>query len=175
MALTYPVDLNKRYTYFDTSIGEPLKDGRGNSKINQLWPTSDGYPPPNLNPKIKLLLEVRAAQPVDGVDYDSSTHRYRRAAPVYDTVAETATYNWDYIALSQAEIDDNADEADRDTKKTNVINQIDILRQWALDAAGTTVTNGNNTVVTQQVVDRLGVFFNRFADLVEALRVDKGI
>lgn len=42
----------------------------------------------------------------------------------------------------------------------------DVLEQWAADARTTTVTNGNNRQVTQVMVDRLGMFFDRFADLL---------
>lgn len=41
------------------------------------------------------------------------------------------------------------------------------LRQWSLDAQGTTVTQGNAVTVLQVVVNRLGVFFDDFADLLE--------
>lgn len=69
-------------------------------------------------------------------------------------------------------VDDQIDQEDREQKATNVSQAVVTLRQWAADAAGTTVTNGNNRAVTQQVVDRLGVFFDRFADLIESKRLD---
>ncbi len=55
-----------------------------------------------------------------------------------------------------------------EAKGTAVDNAVSTLRQWALDAEGTTVSNGNNTAVTQTMVNRLGVFFDRFADLIES-------
>lgn len=73
--------------------------------------------------------------------------------------------------LTQDEKDGVADaiaNEERQVKATAVDNAVATLRQWAVDADGTTVTNGNNTTVTQQMVDRLGVFFDRFADLVES-------
>ena len=57
---------------------------------------------------------------------------------------------------------------DLDQKRTNVEQAVDTLRSWAEDARSTNVTNGNNNTVTQVVVDRLGVFFDRFADLIES-------
>ncbi len=69
-------------------------------------------------------------------------------------------------------VDDQIDSEDRDTKGDNVSQSVTTLRQWAVDAAATTVNNGNNATVTQQVVDRLGVFFDRFADLIESRRLD---
>jgi len=56
----------------------------------------------------------------------------------------------------------------RQAKATAVDNAVVTLRTWATQAASTVVTNGNNTQVTQTLVDRLGVFFDRFADLVES-------
>jgi hypothetical protein len=44
---------------------------------------------------------------------------------------------------------------------------IDTLRQWADQAESTTVTSGNAVVTLGTVVQRLGVFFDRFADLLE--------
>lgn len=41
------------------------------------------------------------------------------------------------------------------------------LRQWAADAEATTATNTNAVQVLNVVIDRLGVFFDRFADLLE--------
>lgn len=43
---------------------------------------------------------------------------------------------------------------------------IKTLRQWATQAQNTTVTNGNAVATLQIVVDRLGLFFDRFADLL---------
>ena len=80
-------------------------------------------------------------------------------------------------ALTQQEIDDRAaliaDNTDREAKRVLVKNAIPTLRQWALDAQSVNVNNGNNNAVTQQLVDRTGIFFDRFADLLEAQRVDK--
>ncbi len=55
----------------------------------------------------------------------------------------------------------------QEVKRQNVKNAVATLRSWAEDARNTTVTGANNDAVTQQVVDRLGTFFDRFADLVE--------
>ena len=69
-------------------------------------------------------------------------------------------------------VDEQIDDEDRDTKGNNVSQAVTTLRQWASDAAGTTVTTGNQVAVLQQVVDRLGTFFDRFADLIESKRLD---
>ncbi len=82
-----------------------------------------------------------------------------------ERVADQFEHVWTF---SQQKQDDNAAEAVRQSKATAVDNAVATLRQWAIDADGTTVTTGNNTAVTQTMVDRLGVFFDRFADLVES-------
>ncbi len=82
-----------------------------------------------------------------------------------ERVADQFEHVWTF---SQQRQDDNAAEAVRQTKATAVDNAVATLRQWAIDADGTTVTTGNSVAVLQQVVDRLGVFFDRFADLVES-------
>jgi len=58
------------------------------------------------------------------------------------------------------------------TKKTNASQSVSTLRSWATDAAtavaawdGQTQTQKNATVKT--VIDRLGTFMSRFADLTE--------
>ena len=44
-----------------------------------------------------------------------------------------------------------------------------VLRQWASDARATTVTSGNAVATLQVVVNRLGTFFDNFADLLEEM------
>ncbi len=97
----------------------------------------------------------------------NGTVEYRR----YDstlTIVETRPATADEISL----VDEQIDSDDRDTKGINVSQSVTTLRQWASDAAGTTVTTGNQVAVLQQVVDRLGTFFDRFADLIESRRLD---
>lgn len=173
MPLTYPVDLSKRYTIFNTDTMSPHVDGLGKQFVNIKWPTPDGFLPSNLNPKIKILLHVVATQPVAGVDYDPNTQKIERQPPVADLVAETYTYNWNIVNLTQNEIDRIIDDQDRNQKLTNVKNSIATMRSWATEAQNTTVTSGNAVSVLQTVTNRLGVFFDRFADLLEAQRIDK--
>ena len=56
--------------------------------------------------------------------------------------------------------------AESDTRRTSLTGAVVTLRQWADDANATTVTSGNAVATLQVVVDRLGVFFDRFADLI---------
>ncbi len=97
----------------------------------------------------------------------NGTVEYRRYNSTL-TLVETRPATAEEIVQVDAQID----AEDREQKGTNVSQAVTTLRQWASDAAGTTVNNGNNTTVTQQVVDRLGVFFDRFADLIESKRLD---
>lgn len=52
-----------------------------------------------------------------------------------------------------------------DALKTAIVT----LRQWADDAEATTATAGNAVAVLNVVLDRLGIFFDRFADLLIVL------
>ena len=82
-------------------------------------------------------------------------------------VAGTPTVVWTERAKTPAELDAETEQAERETRDGNRSGSIATLRQWADDAAATTVTNGNNNQVTQVAITRLGVFFDRFADLLE--------
>ncbi len=97
----------------------------------------------------------------------NGTVEYRR----YDstlTLVETRPATADEIVT----VDNHDAGLVLDQKADNVSQSVTTLRQWAADAAGTTVTTGNQVVVLQQVVDRLGTFFDRFADLIESRRLD---
>ncbi len=59
-----------------------------------------------------------------------------------------------------------------DQKATNVSQAVVTLRQWASDAESTTVTKANSVATLQTVINRLGIFFDRFADLIESRRLD---
>lgn len=54
-------------------------------------------------------------------------------------------------------------------REARITAAIPVLRQWASDARGTTVTAGNAVATLQVVVNRLGVFFDNFADLLQSL------
>lgn len=92
----------------------------------------------------------------------NGTVEYRR----YDstlTLVETRSATPAEILL----VDAQADADDRDQKRSNVDQAVATLRSWAVDARNTTVTTANHEAVTQTMMDRLGVFFDRFADLIE--------
>ena len=57
----------------------------------------------------------------------------------------------------------------RVTADANLDTAIATLRQWAADARNTTVTSGNAVAVLGVVVQRLGTFFDRFADLLTVM------
>ena len=97
----------------------------------------------------------------------NGTVEYRRFDSTL-TIVEQRPATADEILLVDAQIDSE----DRDTKSNNVSQAVTALRQWATDAAATTVTSGNAVATLQTVVDRLGIFFDRFADLIESKRLD---
>lgn len=57
-----------------------------------------------------------------------------------------------------------------DVRRTRLATASATLRQWAADARATNVgpmTVAQHKAVTQTVIDRLGTFFDRFADLLD--------
>jgi hypothetical protein len=54
------------------------------------------------------------------------------------------------------------------TKRAQVHAAVATLRQWSIDADAVTVTPGNAVATLQTTMDRLSVFFDRFADLIES-------
>jgi len=52
---------------------------------------------------------------------------------------------------------------------TDFTNGIKTLRKWSTQAQATTVTKTNAIAILQVMVDRQGVFFDRFADLLVLL------
>lgn len=66
---------------------------------------------------------------------------------------------------TEAEARARAEDLER--KGINVGQAVATLRQWADDADAVTVTTGNAVQVLQVTLDRMGVFFDRFADLIE--------
>ncbi len=69
-------------------------------------------------------------------------------------------------------VDEQIDSDDREQKGTNVSQAVTTLRQWVSDAESTTVTKANSVATLQTVVNRLGTFFDRFADLIESRHLD---
>ena len=97
----------------------------------------------------------------------NGTVEYRRFDST-ETLVETRPATPDEILRVDTEID----EEDRAQKGDNVSQAVTTLRQWATDAQTTTVTSGNAVATLQTVVDRLGIFFDRFVDLIESRRLD---
>ncbi len=96
---------------------------------------------------------------------------------VYDSFSDVLeagvpTRRWTKRLKTAEELAAEADAADREAKLTQVGTAVATLRTWAEDARATTVTTANTVVVLQTIVDRLGVFFDRFADLIEGQRID---
>ena len=92
-----------------------------------------------------------------------------------DSVSPTEHHRTKTVtALTQAELDALADTADRTAKGANISPaMINTLRTWATQAGNTTVTQGNAVNTLQTMVNRMGTFFSRFADLIESRRYDQ--
>lgn len=61
-----------------------------------------------------------------------------------------------------------SEEEQRNLARADALRQaVATLRTWSSQASGTTVTSGNAVATLQTVVTRLGIFFDRFADLLD--------
>ena len=176
MSISYPVASNLTFTVYSDTLSGPILDGQGKERRRIPWlkmSLDDTQMISGLAADTHILQDVTDPRPTVDVDYDPLTHKVGKVATVYDTVNETATDGWELVALTQAEIDAAADNADRAAKLTGVGTQVATLRAWAATAAGTTVTNGNAVAVLQVVVDHQATFFAKFADLIEGQRIDQ--
>lgn len=112
MPLTYPVDLNEKYSLWDTNTGAIYEnDGRPVSGRN--WPNGSGEQVKALSDNLQWLLDVRDPKPA----FDPATQKAVRLDPVADLVAETYTYGWQVVALTQEELDELARQADIDARE----------------------------------------------------------
>lgn len=157
--LVYPVDVvADRFTV--------LKDGVL-VKRGAIWPTADGMQIPDLAVDVTILKEVIAPIPTP----NPATHKLGPGEWAHDIPNQTATFSRPVVALTTEELAEIEGNNDRQTKATNLSASIATLRTWSTEAAGTTVTAGNVVAVTQTMVNRLGIFFSRFADLLEVQRI----
>jgi hypothetical protein len=161
MAITYPVSSTDRFVFYRISTQDILRK-------NVKWPRADGQPINSPDPDIGPAIMVFPAAPA----YDPATEKLTQQG-VLDAPNETYTVNWVIVALTAQEQAEYAEQQALNTKLVNLETAIATLRQWALDAQGVTVTSGNAVAVLQQVVDRSGVFYDKFADLLETQRAGK--
>ena len=78
------------------------------------------------------------------------------------------TVVWTERDKTSAELHAEQDAADLEEKRGNYQGAVSTLRTWSEQAEGMTVTSGNAVATLQQLVDRQAVFYDRFADLIEA-------
>lgn len=158
--ITYPVDVtNDRFTFkLD-----------GDVKRGVRWPRTDGLQIQNANPSLVILKESTAALP----SFDPATQTLDTGSWADDPVNQTAVFTRSVVQLSAQEIAKRADNAAREVKRQSVAQAIPTLRTWATQLQGVTVTAGNAVTVLQGLVDRQKVFYDRFADLLEAQRIDQ--
>jgi hypothetical protein len=132
MALTYPVDTNARYDFWNVDAGAM-------EVVKRKWPREDGMEL-EFDGNIIPLLRIHTQDIID-----PATHKLGGVTgPVVDTVAQTSTYNRAAVALTQAELDQIAEDAADETED-------DQLRSWY-----STFYNGNATgAQTQRAVAHL--------------------
>lgn len=145
--ITYPVNVEtNRFTFkLGTNVTRNVK-----------WPRHDGGQLQSAATNLVILVERVAATAA----FNPATHKLDAGTWIDDAPNQTATFTRLVVPLTQGELDEN-------TRMTNLRASIATLRTWANDARNTTVTSGNHIATTQTIVNRLGTFFDRFADLLE--------
>lgn len=119
-----------------------------------------GETPPVLRAEKDLKWVPVLADPPDPA-FDPDTEKV--VFGPHDITIDSAQRTKQVVPLSAGELKDKANAA----KLENMRNSIDTLRQWAQDAQNVTVTPANHEQVTQVLANRIGVVFDRLADLVE--------
>jgi hypothetical protein len=157
--ITYPVSESDRFTF----------KLNGTTKRRVKWTRADGMPINDPEPGLVILKESIAPIPA----YNAATHKLNEGEWIDDEANQTATFTFSVVPLSELELSEVAANQDRSNKRVNLSQAIATLRQWSDQAETTTVTNGNAVQTLQLVVNRLGVFFDRFADLLEVQRLDQ--
>jgi hypothetical protein len=102
---------------------------------------------------------IDAARPAD-----TATHTSDRSLVF---TAGVASVVWVVRPWTADELTAQQKAAAAAARTTELTTAIDTLRQWASQSRSTTVTSGNAVATLQTVVNRLGTFFDRFADLLE--------
>lgn len=131
---------------------------------------TDGYIPEALG---KIGVEVVRIVQVASPAYNAATQKLVATTVESGSNPIVLTRDWSVVALTQPELDAIADNTARAAKRTLVANAIPTLRTWATQLEAVTVTSGNAVATLQALIDRQEVFYARFADLLEAQRIDK--
>ena len=104
--------------------------------------------------------------------YDAATEVLERG-DVFLSDPSSPVVGYTVRDKTAAELAAEADEAARETKAVNVGQAVGWLRTQADTARGVNVTTANAVQVVNGIVDNLAVFYDGFADLLEALRMDQ--
>lgn len=141
------------------------------SKVTLFTSTrSDGFIPEAIGYiGSEIVRIVQVARPA----FNAATQKLVATAVETGSNPIVLTRDWQIVALTQAELDAIADNAARNAKRTLVANAIPTLRTWATQLEAVTVTSGNAVATLQALIDRQEVFYARFADLLEAQRIDQ--
>lgn len=142
------------------------------NEILEVRKYDDSFSPSSVNHKFGAAFDVRIIpyQVDDDLVYDPAAQIQVKTLNVLQTKVKLVK---SIRALTAEELAVIADDADRKAKMASIGGKVSVLRQWADDAESTTVTSGNAVATLQQVVNRLGKFFDNFADLIEGRRYDK--
>lgn len=154
--ITYPVDLNARFTF---KLGAIVKR-------NQPWPRADGEALFRPADDLVILQETTGAKP----SYDPAT-QYLSESWVDDDANQVATLTYTVTALDPVIAAKIAARAANDQKLADLGAAVATLRTWSTQAKSTTVTTQNAVPTLQTVVNRLGTFFDHFANLLEAQNI----
>lgn len=131
---------------------------------------ADGFIPEAIGKTgVEVVRIVQVARPA----YNAATQKLVATAVETGSNPIVLTRDWSIVALTQAELNEIADNATRNAKRTLVANAIPTLRTWATELKAVNVTSGNAVATLQALINRQEVFYARFADLLEYQRIDK--
>lgn len=163
MAFEYPVELNARYVFFRISTGEVFQKKNGTGPRIVKWPRADGGEltgaPDDVAPAIVVLHRVNNPTP--------DTHKVITLDGQLNATSQEFHIYQQVVPKTAEELAADALRKDVEQKNQSLAAAVSTLRDWADDAEGVTVTSGNAVNVLQIVNNRLGKFFDHFADMLE--------
>jgi len=131
---------------------------------------TDGFIPEAADtPNSEVVRIVQEAPPA----FDPATQKLVPTVAEAGTNPIVQTRSFQVVALTAPELAAIADAAAREAKRQLVAAAIPTLRTWVTQLEGVTVTSGNAVATLQALIDRQEIFYARFADLLEAQRIDQ--
>jgi|RhiMethySRZTD1v2_1073278.scaffolds.fasta_scaffold184549_2 hypothetical protein len=131
---------------------------------------SDGFiPEAPFTPNSEIVRVITEEQPA----FNPATQKLVLTVVETGSAPIVMTRSWTITALTAPELAALADASSRLAKRQLVAQAIPTLRTWATQLEAVTVTSGNAVATLQSLIDRQEIFYARFADLLEAQRVDQ--